>query len=255
MRPSGDYWGWTFCDSGWSVARPPAKPWTSSPIWWRNTASGVRACRAQGMCRAAVTTPISLPIPLHLSHARAMRSRELLGQKKEGEVCPRWMMRTLRDHYDTTFLQGPYFNAALPDFLSICMHVSPAAFTWGNTASSAVFILPASKGRLPVFWWTACPPCTGLYLPFFVDGSKLPEILSTAGKAGKSVTAPPPEAVQDQFSPDSWWWQFRELHDMVRGDEIATMYNERQPMVRATFDAVEKKFAPKHGRWSRRRWP
>jgi secernin len=152
------------------------------------------------------------------------------------------MMRTLRDHYDTTFLQGPYFNAALPDFLSICMHVSPAAFTWGNTASSAVFILPASKDRLPVFWWTPCPPCTGLYLPFFVDGSKLPEILSTAGKAGKSVTAPP-EAIQDEFSSNSWWWQFRELHDMVRGDEIGTKYNERQPMVRATFDTLEKKFA------------
>lgn len=73
---------------------------------------------------------IDFKTPLHLSHARAMRSRELLGQKKEGEVCPRWMMRTLRDHYDTTFLRGPYFNAALPDFLSICMHVSPAAFTW-----------------------------------------------------------------------------------------------------------------------------
>jgi len=185
---------------------------------------------------------IDFKTPLHLSHARAMRSRELLGQKKEGEVCPRWMMRTLRDHYDTTFLQGPYFNAALPDFLSICMHVSPAAFTWGNTASSAVFILPASKDRLPVFWWTPCPPCTGLYLPFFVDGSKLPEILSTAGKAGKSVTAPP-EAVQDEFSPNSWWWQFRELHDMVRDDEIGTKYNERQPMVRAAFDTLEKKFA------------
>jgi secernin len=93
-----------------------------------------------------------------------------------------------------------------------------------------------------VFWWTPCPPCTGLYIPFFVDGSKLPEILSTAGKAGKSVTAPP-DAVQDEFSPGSWWWQFRELHDMVRGDEIGTKYNERQPMVRAAFDTLEKKFA------------
>jgi len=185
---------------------------------------------------------IDFKTPLHLSHARAMRSRELLGQKKEGEVCPRWMMRTLRDHYDTTFLQGPYFNAALPDFLSICMHVSPAAFTWGNTASSAVFILPESKERLPVFWWTPCPPCTGLYIPFFVHGSKLPSILSQAGKAGKSVT-PPPEAVQDQYSPDSWWWQFRELIDMVKGDEIGSKYNERQPMVRAAFDELEKKFA------------
>ncbi len=93
-----------------------------------------------------------------------------------------------------------------------------------------------------MFWWTPCPPCTGLYIPFFVDGSKLPEILSQAGKAGKSVT-PPPQAIQDEYSPGSWWWQFRELIDMVKGDEIGSKYNERQPMVRATFDELEKRFA------------
>lgn len=31
-------------------------------------------------------------------------------------------MRILRDHYEGTFLGGPYFNAALPDFLTLCMH-------------------------------------------------------------------------------------------------------------------------------------
>lgn len=70
----------------------------------------------------------------------------------------------------------------------------------------------------------------------------MPAILSQAGTAGKTVTAPP-DAVQDQFSADSWWWQFRELIDMVKGDEIGSKYNVRQPMVRAAFDSLEKKFA------------
>jgi len=30
---------------------------------------------------------------------------------------------------------------------------------------------------------------------------------------------------------------------MVKGDEIGSKYNERQPMVRAAFDTLEKKFA------------
>lgn len=33
----------------------------------------------------------------------------------------------------------------------------------------------------------------------------------------------------------------------MKGDEIGSKYNERQPMVRATFDELEKKFAA--GAW------
>lgn len=217
----------------WDLASPDIVDFSAAQGWW--------PADKKGSFDFALAY-IDFKTPLHLSHARAMRSRECLAQKKEGKVSPRWMMRTLRDHYETTFLQGPYFNAALPDFLSICMHASPAGFTWGNTASSAVFILPESRDRLPVFWWTPGPPCTGLYIPFFVHGSKLPATVSRAGRAGKSVT-PPPEAVQDRYSAESWWWQFRELSDLVKGDEIGSRYNERQPMVRAAFDPLEEKFA------------
>ena len=53
------------------------------------------------------------------------------------------MKRIARDHYEDTFLRGPYFDAADPDCLTVCMHNSPADFTWGNTASSCVAVLPA----------------------------------------------------------------------------------------------------------------
>lgn len=76
------------------------------------------------------------------------------------------MKRILRDHYEDTFLEGPYFNPALPDFLTLCMHSSPACFTWGNTASSAIFVLPQSEDHLPMLWWNPVTPCTGLYVPF-----------------------------------------------------------------------------------------
>jgi len=63
-----------------------------------------------------------------LSHIRAMRSRQLLAERNSKVDVP-WMMRMARDHYEDTFLHGPYFDAADPDFLSLCMHVSPAQFT------------------------------------------------------------------------------------------------------------------------------
>lgn len=182
-------------------------------------------------------------VPRQVSHIRAMRSRQLLAEK-EGEITTRWMMRITRDHYEGTFLGGPHFDAADPDFHSICMHVSPADFTWGNTASSCIAALPKSEGEFPVFWWTPGPPCNGCYVPFFVHGSKLPEIVSRAGSFGKHVVAPP-DAEEDEFAPDSYWWLFRRLMDKVKGDPVRSLpklYESRNRTVRTRFDALEQAF-------------
>jgi secernin len=181
--------------------------------------------------------------PRQLSQIRLMRSRQLLGEAA-GEISPDWMMRIARDHYEGTFLQEPYFDAADPDFLSLCMHVSQANFTWGNTASACVAVLPESSDDLPVFWWAAGPPCNGCYVPFFPHGSQLPAIVSTAGRFGKGVVAPS-EALEDQFADNSYWWLFRELMDRVKGDPIKSIpncYSERNQHVREVFDVLEAAF-------------
>jgi secernin len=183
-------------------------------------------------------------VPRQLSHIRRMRSQQLLSGHN-GRITPQWMMRIARDHYEDTFLGGPYFDAADPDFLSLCMHVSPADFTWGNTASSCVAVLPRSPDALPVFWWAAGPPCNGCYIPFFVHGSKLAEVVSRAGTLGKRVVRPD-QAAEDQFSPDSYWWLFRQLMDKVKGDPVKSVpgfYSSRNQMVREQFDAIEQKCA------------
>jgi secernin len=185
-------------------------------------------------------------VPRQVSHIRAARSQQLLAEKA-GQITPGWMRRIARDHYEGTFLQGPYFDAADPDFLTLCMHVSPADFTWGNTASSCVAVLPKSSAELPVFWWTPGPPCNGCYVPFFVHGGRLPEMVSRAGtgqSAGKQVVAPP-EAQPDTFSPDSYWWLFRRLMDHVKGDPVNSLpghYPRRNSRVRAAFDPLEREF-------------
>jgi secernin len=172
-----------------------------------------------------------------------MRSRQLLAEM-DGQINAQWMMRIARDHYEDTLLQGPYFDPGDPDFLSLCMHVSPAGFTWGNTASSCVAVIPQSDVGLPVFWWTPGPPCNGCYVPFFVNGSKLPEAVSLAGTFGKKVV-PPPDAGEDRFAPGSYWWLFRRLEDCVKGDPIRSLpgcYPMRNPQVRARFDPLEQEF-------------
>lgn len=125
------------------------------------------------------------------------------------------------------------------------MHASAANFTWGNTASSCVAVLPISSSELPVFWWTPGPPCNGCYVPFFVHGRKLPEIVSTAGTFGKRVM-PADVAGEDKFSAHSYWWLFRELMDRVKGHPITALpgfYPARNQVVRRKFDLLEEEFA------------
>ena len=186
---------------------------------------------------------INEQIPLQLTHIRAMRVRQLL-EEEEGHITLAWMMRIARDHFETTFLKGPYFDPALPDFQTIDMYVSPARFTWGNTASSCIASLPRSPDELPVFWWCATPPGNSCYVPFFVHGSKLPAIVSRAGAFGKKVLAPN-KAAEDSFSPKSYWWLFRDLLDRTKGAPIGSKvgyWETRNPVVRAKFDALEKQF-------------
>lgn len=182
-------------------------------------------------------------MPLQVSHIRVQRSKQLLkqGVLENGSIDIKWVKKILRDHYEDTFLEGPYFNAALPDFLSICIHSSPADFTWGITASSTIFILPCNQEHLPVVWWTPVTPCTGLYIPIFIHGVDLPEIVSRTGTFGK-VVADPSKAGKDTFLQDSYWWTFRELLEIIKGDEHGSKFNVRQKIARSIFDDMEKKW-------------
>jgi secernin len=219
--------------------------------WDRGSPDLVAYARQAGWWREDSPLPfdfaqvyIDEKVSRQVSHMRVMRSRQLLAERS-GQITPDWMKRIARDHYEDTFLQGPYFDAANPDFLSLCMHASPADFTWGNTASACVAVLPKEPGELPVLWWTPGPPCNGCYAPFFPHGSRLPAVVSRAGREGKQVL-PAGQTGGDTFSPDSYWWRFRQLNDRVKGDaarSIPGCYQERNPLVRARFDALEQIFS------------
>jgi secernin len=70
---------------------------------------------------------------LQASHVRLQRSRHLLADAaRHGKIAFDQASRVLRDHYEDTFLAGPYFTAALPDLMTLCMHDSPAGVHLGK---------------------------------------------------------------------------------------------------------------------------
>ncbi|MCM2535888.1 C69 family dipeptidase [Neobacillus pocheonensis] len=180
---------------------------------------------------------------LQVSHIRVQRTKQLLNDTLAANqpVDANWMKRILRDHYEDTFLEGPYFNAALPDFQTICMHSSPANFTWGITASSTIFELPEDKWHFPLIWWSPVTPCTGLYLPIFMCEQEFPEFLSNAGTV-RVKTVDPSKSVDDESTEDSYWWMFRDLLDELKGNENGTLFNKNKEMARKSFDRLERKW-------------
>jgi secernin len=177
-------------------------------------------------------------VPLQVSQIRLQRSRQLLRDAVDSAgVDVAAAQSVLRDHLEGTFLEGPYFNAARPDFLTLCMHSHPSGFTWGNTASSGVFVLPPDD-RPPHLWWAAATPCTSVYIPVFVEAGGVPDVLARAGTADPE-TYNPEHAPTDMPADGSYWWTFQRLLDAVKGDALGTAFAGRQAQVRDTFDPLE----------------
>jgi secernin len=146
------------------------------------------------------------PVKLRV-HGRAACSRRMLAEKP-GKIDVRWMMNIAR-----------------------CPQIG-----LNITASSAVAVLPHTDDELPVYWWCPSVPTASCYVPFFVHGSGLPEIVSTAGTHG-NVVEMPSKTKRDTFSDKSYWWLVRDLADKIRSDK-----KTRAPIVRKAFDALEKEF-------------
>jgi secernin len=173
------------------------------------------------------------------SHLRWMRSQQLL-EEHHGAMDISTMMRILRDHYDDTFLKGPQFHPFLPDFHTLCMHASPAGFTWGDTATSVVVEIDPEDPTPPHLWVCYLPPCTGLYMAFHLQ-AKLPDALTATGPAGLDVW-PAPHAPKDEYRRSSLWWRFNRITKLVGHDA-----GRRQLEVRALLDPLEKRYLSRLG--------
>ncbi len=168
-----------------------------------------------------------------VSHVRWQRSRQML-RERAGRIDAAGIAHILRDHYEHTFLGGPMFNAYLPDLLSLCMHASPAGFTWGNTATSVVVDIDPAAPQSSLYWSCYQPPCTGVYVAGTLD-AELPAAVSAPGTAGLRSESPVTVA-PDAYHPDSLWWRMFRLLQWVTESPA-----ERQPRVREKFDDIEQR--------------
>jgi secernin len=168
-----------------------------------------------------------------VSHIRWKRSKQLLDRYR-GAIDCKTVMRVLRDHYEETFLEGPQFHRFLPDFHTLCMHDSPAGFTWGNTATSVVIDLDPTGSLPPVFWIAYLPPCSSVYtaLPF---GSFIPEPFKNCGKTGLQMSDPT-GVHKDEYDNKSLWWR---LHRLVT--KLAARSGRGYGELRHLFDEIESK--------------
>jgi secernin len=195
--------------------------------------------------------------PLQVSHMRRCRSQQMLAMARDGGgVGLASAKEVLRDHFEGMFLGGPSFNAARPDFLTLCMHEHPAGFTWGNTAASLILEQGENEDDLTVLWYTPLPPCVGAYVPIFPQAvvatpSGLPAALLRP--APLDTIRPPEDVGRPHFDPASYWWRFQNVLDVAKGDATASDFTRRHASARARFDPLEAEWkAEVHA--LRRRW-
>ena len=144
----------------------------------------------------------------------------------------------IRQTCSAGLLSGMSGHVTVEDMMRIARDRSTTpSLDLDQTASSCIVEIAGPGEGIPVFWWCAATPSRSCYMPFFVHGRRLPEILSTAGSAGRQIGAPE-KAVRDTFAETSFWWLFRDLCDRINVDEA-----KRLPAARVAFDALEKDFA------------
>lgn len=154
-------------------------------------------------------------VPGRISDGRMRRSRELLAQAKDG-VSVASMQAALRDHLEG----GPVRRSGttLDDeaHFTICMHAEPI----GTTTASLVAPLPRDRSTPWPVWISFAAPCTGVFLPVYLDGV-IPAALARGGM---------------NASEGSFWWAMKRLEEAAEID-----FERRVPVLREGWSGFEEK--------------
>ena len=158
--------------------------------------------RAEGWWRGAGRLDVSAAyrdrgIPGRLSEGRLRRSRELLVASR-GRHDVASLQAILRDHLGGGAAWQPGASIEEERFFTLCAHSEPLHWT----TASLVAALPADRsGPWPV-WISFGTPCTGIFLPVYLDGV-LPHALARGGAEPDAGSA---------------WWTFKRLQDAASAD-------------------------------------
>jgi secernin len=127
------------------------------------------------------------------ARGRLARSRELVA--RNGRRTIREMFAILRDHGARGEMPPADDPSTRDDSPTLCMHGSVS----GTTASMVAEIPAPEADTIPVMWASLAAPCTSISFPLFVAGT-IPPVLAAGG---------------ENPSPDSPWWRFRTIQDLV----------------------------------------
>jgi secernin len=152
-------------------------------------------------------------VPDRISEGRLRRSRELLA--RSDRVDREGLEAILRDH-GGSLGRRPDLSIEEEAFFTLCMHSEPVGTT---TASLVAPLAPDRRAPWPV-WISFATPCTGVFLPVYLDGVIPPELARGGAE---------PDA-------DSAWWSFKVLQDAAAAD-----FPLHTPVVREAWKGLESR--------------
>jgi dipeptidase len=176
--------------TAYDLASPDLVAYAEERSWW------VRGQRPFDFT-AAYTDPQHAG--LAAATCRLSRSWQHLRAGAQRTLTPADMMALLRDHGPAPAPTGDAAWLAWPsgaEAATVCMH---GQTEYGSTAASMVAHLV--PGARPTYWASMAPPCTGIFVPCWVDTAP-PAVLARA------------EETAEETSP---WWRYRRLWEAVAG--------------------------------------
>ena len=172
--------------SDWEIGSRDLESFARAQGWWT---SGARLDVA-----AAYRNP---GVPGRISEGRLRRSRALL-DAAQGRLDVAVMQSILRDHLDGGPARMPGTTTDDEAYYTICMHSEPI----GTTTASVVAPLPSDRRAPWPVWISFATPCTGVFLPVYLDG-RIPPALARGGAEPDAASA---------------WWAFKVLQDAAAAD-------------------------------------
>jgi len=149
---------------------------------------------------------------------RELRSCSLLDHHA-GKINISKIISILSDHSGQG-LESKNKVEAIESGHGICMH-SDSVDKGSNTAASVIADLCADDTRLPIYWTSMYSPCTGIFLPNFMEGS-----------LNESVTFG-----EKKSSQNSAWWIFYYLNQSLKTGNAQDLAHLREE-----FDNLQTEF-------------
>jgi len=186
----------------WEIASRDFESFARGEGWWRNS-SRVNAASAYR----------NRNVPPQISEGRYRRSQHLL-QLGRGRHDLASFTRILRDHFEGEGVWQPGYSAEDEGYFSLCAHSEPVSWTTASMIAS----LPDDRSAPWPVWVSFGTPCTGIFLPVYVDGV-IPAALACGGERDEAGSA---------------WWTFYRLQCAAAAD-----FPRTTPLLRAGWRDTE----------------